>query len=157
MSLEGQGLQTFGGRDLPGFLPGYPGAPKSLLWGPKLGSAPPGTGPPGPFRPGTPEESKRVPKESPGAAPQGPRRVRPGVSKESEKSPKVRVLDSFRTLLRLGAHSSQTLGAHLGGLFRDSFQTLPGFRAANANANSDAPRKFASELWQSRPKEKAAN
>ena len=52
-----------------------------------LRSAPPHTGSPGSFRPGTPEESE---KSTPGQGPKSAQRVRPGVSKESEKSPKVR-------------------------------------------------------------------
>ena len=81
---------------------------------------------PGRVRP----ESRKSP---PGRDPQSPDRVRPGVSKESEKSPKVGVLDSFRTLLRLrGALFSGLWGSRFGGLFRDSFRTLPGFRARRA-------------------------
>ena len=58
-----------------------------------LGSAPPGTGPPGA------RNRKRVRKESrrsaPGRDAQSPERVLPGVSKESEKSPKVRFWTLF--------------------------------------------------------------
>ena len=94
-----------------------------------LGSALPAQGLPGPSGPEPRKSPKRVPKESPGAGPQGPRRVRPGVSKESEKSPKVRVLDSFRTLLRLrGALFADRGGpprATLSGLF--NFGLFQGF------------------------------
>ena len=66
------------------------------------------TGSPGPFGPGTPEESE---KSTPGQGPKSAERVRPGVSKESEKSLKP----DFRTLFGLfwdsGAHSFSTVGA----------------------------------------------
>ena len=71
-----------------------------------LGSALPCTAPRGPFGPGSQKRvTKRVPKEE-------PERVRPGVSKESERQ----VLDSFRTLLRL-----------LGALFRHFWGPAPGW------------------------------
>ena len=79
---------------------------------------------------------ERVRKESrkstPGRDPQSPERVRPGVSKESEKSPKpeIRTLsDSFETP---GRTLSGLWGSRPGGLFRDSFRTLSGFRARRA-------------------------
>ena len=50
--------------------------------------APPHTGSPGPFGPGALEESEKSPERSStlGQGPKSPKRVRPGVSKESEKS-----------------------------------------------------------------------
>ena len=93
----------------------------------RLRSAPPHTGSPGPFGPRTRKSPKRVRKEYPGAGPQSAERVHPGVSNEAEKSPKVRVLDSFRTLLRLwGFTLSALLGPCAGVLFPDSFRTLRG-------------------------------
>ena len=87
-----------------------------------LGSAPPGTGSPGPFGPGTPEESEKTPERVPRAGPQSPR---PGVSKESESQ----VLDSFRTLFGLrGALFGDSGGAvrgTLSGLSSDSSR-VPG-------------------------------
>ena len=52
-----------------------------------LGSASPRTGSPGPFGHGTPEESEKSPKSTPGQGPKSAERVRTGVSRESEKSP----------------------------------------------------------------------
>ena len=78
-----------------------------------LGSALPRTGSPGPFGPGTPEESEKSPERVPSQKP------------------------DFRTLFGLFSDSFETPGRTLsglwgscpGGLFRDSFRTLPGFRA----------------------------
>ena len=102
--------------------------------GPKwLSSPPPHTGSPGPRNQ---EESKKNPERVPGAAPKAPKEC-PGVSKESEKSPKVR-LDSFGTL---GRTLSGLLGPFprgtLSGLFLDSSRaprkTLCGARPIAAN------------------------
>ena len=70
-----------------------------------LGSAPPHTGSPRPFGPEPPKESEKSPERVPlGQGPKGAKRVRPGVSKESEKSPKPGagvVLGIFRSFLGL--------------------------------------------------------
>ena len=100
----------------------------SKKW-PKIRSAPPHTGSPGPFGPGTPEESEKSPERVPrGRAPKVPKECAP----ESQKSPKrVRKsgFDSFRTLLRLrGALFGHFWGPAPG----YSFRTLPGFRARRA-------------------------
>ena len=91
-----------------------------------LRSAPPHTRSPGHFGPGTPEESG---KSTPGQGPKNAQRVRPGVSKESEKSLKP----DFRALFGLrGALFGHFWGSFPGVLFPDSFRTLPGFRARRA-------------------------
>ena len=82
----------------------------------------PTQGLPGPSGPEPRKSPKRVRKEYPGQGPKSAQRVRPGVSKESEKSLK----SDFRTLFGLfrdsGAHSLGTFGA----LPRSSFRTLFG-------------------------------
>ena len=89
-----------------------------------LGSAPPGTGSPGPFGPGTPEESEKSPEKVPWA---GTPRVPEECAPESQKSPKrIQNLtfglfsDSFetpgRTLRGLGVPAQGTFS----GLFSDS-------------------------------------
>ena len=86
----------------------------------------------GPLGPEPRKSPKRVRKSTPGQGPKSAQRVRPGVSKDSEKSLK----SDFRTLFGLfrdsGAHSLGTLGPCPGVLFPDSFRTLPGFRARRA-------------------------
>ena len=76
--------------------------------------------------PGTPEESG---KSTPGQGPESAERVRPRVSKESEKSPKVMFSDSFETP---GRTLSALSGPCPGVLFLDFFRALPGFRAQRA-------------------------
>ena len=91
----------------------------------KLRSAPPHTGSPGPKESG---------KSTPGQGPKRAQRVRPGVSKESEKSLK----SDFRTLFGLFRELRGALFGHFCGLAPgysfspDSFRTLPGFRARRA-------------------------
>ena len=75
-----------------------------------LRSAPSHAGSPRPFGPKTLEEAEKSPEIPPGTGPQSPERVHPGVSKESKKSLKVRVLDSSRTLLRLRGALIRALG-----------------------------------------------
>ena len=88
-----------------------------------LGSAPPRTGSPGPFPRKSP---KRVPNESPEQDPQSAERVRSGVSKESEKCPKVRPFsDSFETLWRTLSGLGDSFET-LFGLFRGSGPEGPG-------------------------------
>ena len=99
-----------------------------------LRSAPPHTGSPGPFGPGTPEESGKSPESARGRAAKVPKECAP----ESQKSPK-RVSNltfrlSLRTLLRLrGALFRHFCGPALGhslgtlfGLFRASGPEGPG-------------------------------
>ena len=105
---------------------------KAVQMGVDLRSAPPHPGSPGPFGPGTPEESG---KSTLGQGPKSTQRVLPGVSKESEKSPKPD-FDSFQTLLRLRG----TLFGHFWGPAPGySFRTLPGFRARRARETLCGP------------------
>ena len=66
-----------------------------------LRSAPPRTGSPGPFGPGTPEESEKSPERVPRAGPQKCRKSAPRSLKRVRKESESQVLDSGRTLLRL--------------------------------------------------------
>ena len=95
-----------------------------------LGSAPPGTGSPGPFGPGTPEESEKSPERVPRG---GTPRVPEECTAESEKSPKRVRKSGFGLFSDSFEPPGRTLrglwGSRPGGLFRDSFRTLPGFRA----------------------------
>ena len=72
----------------------------------------------------TEKSPKRLPKESPERDHQSPERARPGVSKESEKSPKVRCSTLFGLFWDSGARSFGTLhgplSETLSGLFSDS-------------------------------------
>ena len=98
-----------------------------------LRSAPPHTGSPGPFGPGTPGESEKSPERVARCrTPKVPKECAP----ESQKSPKrVR-----KSRFRLFSDSFETLGRTLwallgpcpGLLFPDSFRTLPGFLARRA-------------------------
>ena len=95
-----------------------------------LRSAPPHTGSPGPFGPGTPEESEKSPERVPwGRAPKVPKECAP----ESQKSPKRVRKSDFRLFLDSFETPGRTLSALLGPcprvLLPDSFRTLPGFRA----------------------------
>ena len=98
-----------------------------------LRSAPPHTGSPGPFGPGTPEESEKSPERVPrGRAPKVPKECAPKSQKSLKrvrKSGFTLFSDSFET-------PGRTLWAFLGTcpgvLFPDSFRTLPGFRARRA-------------------------
>ena len=93
----------------------------------ELRSAPPHTGSPGPFGPGTPEESEKSPERVPrGRAPKVPKECAP----ESQKSPKrVRksgfrlFSDSFETP---GRTLSTLLGPCPGVLFPDSYSDSSG-------------------------------
>ena len=102
-----------------------------LLSLPRVAIGPPHTGSPGPFAPGTPEESEKSPdKSTPGRGPKVPQECAP----ESQKSPKKEsqtltfglFSDSFETP---GRTLWALLGPCPGALFPDSFRTLPGFRA----------------------------
>ena len=81
----------------------------------------------------------RVRKESgkgtPGQRPKSAQRVHPGVSKESEKSPKVRFLDSFRTLLRLR-----------GALFGHFWGPAPGYSALFRGSGPEGPGRGAGPI-----------
>ena len=86
----------------------------------------PHTGSPELFGPGTPEESEKNPERAtstPGQGPKSPQRVRPGVSKKSEKSLKP----DFRTLFGLfGDSGVHSLGDFWGPGPGHSFRTLFG-------------------------------
>ena len=90
-----------------------------------LRSAPPHTGSPGPFKPGTPEESEKSPERVSRARAQKCPKSAPRSLERVRKESKIRLLDSFKTP---GAHS---LGCPEV-LFPDSFRTLLGFRARRA-------------------------
>ena len=91
---------------------------------------PPHRGLAGPSGPEPRKSPKRVPQ---GRAPKVPKECAPESQKSPKKSPKVQVLDSFRTLSRLrGALFGHFWGPFPGVLFPDSFRTLPGFRARRA-------------------------
>ena len=89
--------------------------------------APPPTGSPGPFGPGTSEESKKSPERVPRSrAPRVPKECAP----ESQKSPKRVRNPGFRLLsdsVTPGRAPSGLLGPCSGVLFPDSFWTLLGF------------------------------
>ena len=89
---------------------------------------------------------KRVPKKStPGQGPKSPEKVRRGVPKESEKSPKNQVSDSFSDSFGTpGRTLSALLGPSCGVLLRDSFWTLPAFWGGGATCKVGATIKFVS-------------
>ena len=98
-----------------------------------LRSAPPHTRSPGPFGPGTPEESEKSPERVPWRrGPKVPKECAP----ESQKSPKRVRKSGFRLFLDSFETPGRTLWALLGPcpgvLFPDSFRTLPGFWARKA-------------------------
>ena len=85
---------------------------------------------PGPFGPGSPKESEKSPKGCPGASgprgPRSPQRVRPGVRKESKKSPKLRFWTLFGLRGALSGDFEARRGGHPFGLFGGSGPEGPG-------------------------------
>ena len=95
-----------------------------------LGSAPRGTGSPGPFGPGSPKESEKSPERVPRKTTPESRKSAPRSLKRVGKESESQVLDSLRTLLRLrGALFRDSGSPSPGNSFRDSFRTLSGSRA----------------------------
>ena len=91
----------------------------------------PHTGLPGPFGPENPGRVRKESRKStPGQGPKSPERVRPGVPKKSEKSPKPDFCTLFGLFWDSGAHSFGDFWAPAPGY---SFGTLFGlFRASRA-------------------------
>ena len=87
-----------------------------------------------------PKESGKSPKGCPGASgsgePQSPQRVRPGVRKESKKSPKLRFWTLFGLRGALFGDSGAPRGRGPRHTLSDSFRTLLGFRAQRAREPS---------------------
>ena len=95
---------------------------------------PPHTGSPAPFGPENPGRvRKKSRKSSPGQGPKSPERVRPGVPKESEKSPKPDFWTLFGLFWDSGAHSFGTFGGPVPGYsFGTFFGLFRGSRARRA-------------------------
>ena len=96
-----------------------------------LRSAPPHTGSPGRFGPGTLEESEKSPERAPRGKTPKSRKNAPRSLSRVRKVSESEVLDYFRTLLRPGALFRDFWGPASGNSFWilfGLFRTLPGFR-----------------------------
>ena len=95
-----------------------------MVWSETCDRPRPTQGLPGPSGLEPLKSPKRVRKEYPGAGPQKCPKSAPRSLERVRKESKSQILDSFRTLSRLGAHSLGTFGAlprgTLSGLFSDS-------------------------------------
>ena len=106
-------------------------------------SAPPHTGSPGPFGPGTPEESEKSPERAPrGRAPKVPKECAP----ESRKSPQRVRKSDFRLFSDSFETPGRTLWALLGRCAGYSFRTLFGLFLGPRNPRTTPTKSTSAKL-----------